>query len=60
MKLKIEKKCFVSEIIASELVSLNCVFKNRIPFVGSQCVSKNNEDLACHLKRPFPTQLTWQ
>ena len=48
MQQKIENKIFVSQIIASELVSLNCiVIKNRILFIGSQCVNKQSQDLAC-------------
>ena len=34
--------------------------KNKKLFIGSQCVNKKSQDLACQSKRLFPTQLTWQ
>ena len=33
--------------------------KNRILFIGSQCVNKQSQDLACEWERLSPTQLTW-
>ena len=34
--------------------------KNKILFIGNQCVKKKSQDLACQSERIFPTQLTWQ
>ena len=45
MQQKILKKVFVSQIIASELASLNFPIKNRILFIGSQSVNKQSQDL---------------
>ena len=47
MQPKIEKHYFDSEIIASELVSLIVSIKNKILFIGWQCVKKQSQDLAC-------------
>ena len=35
-------------------------FKNRIILIGSQCVNKQSQNLACEKQRVFPTQLAWQ
>ena len=40
MQEKIEKNSFCSQIIACELVSLIFSIKNKILFIGSQCVKK--------------------
>ena len=42
---KSEKSFFVSEIIASELVSLIVPIKTRILANSSQCVKKQSQDL---------------
>ena len=47
MEQKTEKNLFVSEIIAPELVSLNVPMKTKIIFIGSQCVNKQSQYLAC-------------
>ena len=47
MEQKTEKNLFVSEIIAPELVSLNVPMKTKIIFMGSQCVNKQSQYLAC-------------
>ena len=54
------KKFFVSEIIASEMVSLIVSVKKRILFIGSQCLNKESRYLACQKQRRFWTELTWQ
>ena len=60
MEQKTEKNLFVSEIIAPELVSLNVPMKNKIIFIGSQCVSKQSQGFACQKGRVFPTQFSRQ
>ena len=46
MQQKIEENLFVCEIISSELVSLNCPSKEKILFMGSQCVNMPSQDFA--------------
>ena len=60
MQQTIAKKFFVSEIIASEMVSLIVSVKKRILFIGSQCLNKESRYLACQKQRRFWTELTWQ
>ena len=40
MQKEIPKKFFLSEIIPSELVALNCLIKKRILAIGTHCVRK--------------------
>ena len=40
MKKKIQKKLLSFEIIQSQFVALNCVYQERIPAIGTQCVRK--------------------
>ena len=42
MEKKIQKKLFVSEIIASELVALVVPIKTRILVIGTQCVNRQS------------------
>ena len=42
MEKKIQKKLFVSEIIASELVALVVPIKTRILAIGTQCVNRQS------------------
>ena len=60
MQQKIKQKFFVSEIIASGLVLLNCLYYEQDTFHqhNRQCVNNQSEDLACPKQRLFPTQLT--
>ena len=37
MKKKIEKKCFLLQIIPSDFVALYCLFQRRIVAIGTQC-----------------------
>ena len=60
MQQKTEKNLFVSEIIAPELVSLNVPMKNKIIFIGCQCVNKQSQGFACQKGRVFPTQFSRQ
>ena len=56
MQPKIEEMFFVSEIIASELVSLIVYIKNRIFLIGDQCLNKQSQDFAWPLERLFRKQ----
>ena len=40
MEKKIQKKCFVFQIIPSDLIVLYCLYQGRIVASGTQCVSK--------------------
>ena len=40
MKKKIEKKCFLLQIIPSDFAALYCVYEGRIVAIGTQCVRK--------------------
>ena len=40
MKIKIEKKFFVFQIIPSDFVALYCLYQGRIVDIGTQCVRK--------------------
>ena len=42
MQRKIQKKSFVSEIIVSESVALNCLYEEGNTFLVSQCVNKQS------------------
>ena len=60
MEQKTEKNLSVSEIIATELVSLNVRMENKIIFISSQCDNKQSQDFACQRERLFPTQFPRQ
>ena len=51
MYIKIQKIFFVSEIIVSENVAINCVCEKRIFFIGSQWLNKQSKDVAFHSER---------
>ena len=54
------QKLFFSQIIASELVSLNFLYLDRLLFIGSQCVNKQSQDFACQSERHFAKQFPFQ
>ena len=60
MQKKIPKKFFVFEIIACELVALNCLNSADNVCHFCQCVNKQTKDFLYHEKRLFPMQLPSQ
>ena len=46
MEKKIPTKFFVFQIIPSEFVALNCLYRDKISAIGTQCVRKQFRDFA--------------
>ena len=60
MKKKIYKKFFVTKIIASELVSLNCLYLEMHTFHREPMCWWAIPRFCMSIREIFPTQLTWQ
>ena len=60
MQKKIRKKFFVSELIGSELASLNCLYSEQDAFHLQAMCWQAVPRLFISIRETFETQLTWQ